>query len=88
MSDTLTTAQKARILVDGANPATGAIFSTDPSGVVTIDAPDVDGNVFVHGDNAGSVAIRVDQGGQNGTDDVTVTDAPLAVTLDTPVADV
>jgi hypothetical protein len=85
VADSLTNAEKARILVDGENPETGAIFSTDPSGVVSIDDPDGDGNVYLHGVTTGDVLLTVTEGTRSGSETVTVTDAPLVVTLDTPI---
>lgn len=78
------TAQKARLLVDGANPAPDAVITSNRDGVVQIDPADGDGNVFVEGLAAADVTITVVQGGRSGSDDITVTDAPLAISLDIP----
>lgn len=85
MADTLSDAQKARVLVNGANPSADAVIISSSNANLTVDAADADGNVFVRGVAAGNVQVIVTEGALSGFDDITVTDAPLVVTLDTPV---
>lgn len=91
MADTLDTATPRRLLVDGRNPfADEAISVSDPA-VLSVAAPDDQGNVFVTGVADGTATITVEPGAEDinrsaGSDDITVTTfvppTPLAVTLE------
>lgn len=79
----MTNAERAQVLVDGdALP--------DQSSVITFSEPNiaglaaVDGNIYVTGLAAGETEMTVSKGGRSGSVTVTVTEAPLIVTLGTP----
>ena len=81
---TLTNAEKALILVDGESvtPEDAAVSST--ANVIASTPVGADGFVYVQGNLAGVATINVTKDGRSGSVEVTVTDAPLAVTLGTP----
>jgi hypothetical protein len=86
MGEAINVGERRPLLVDGANPLAGAIVSPNPSGLVTVDAPDVDGVVVVTAIAAGTLDITVDQAGRQGTDSgITITAVPLVVTLGDPI---
>ena len=81
MSDTLTTAEKAPLLADGVQ------VNVDQA-TVTVSAPGVleivnegGGMGWVYGRVAGLVFVSVTEGTRTGSDEITVTDAPIIVTL-------
>ena len=84
MADTLTTAQQAPLLADG-NPVhiNDATITFDPDGVAAI-VSDSLGNAFVRASAAGTTTVAVVLGNRSGSDVVTVTEQPLAITLGTP----
>lgn len=91
MSDTLDTATPRRLLVDGRDPTTDEAISVSDPNILSVGAPDANGQVFVSGLADGSATISVDPGAgdtnrSTGTDDITVTTfvppTPLTVTLE------
>jgi hypothetical protein len=76
--------QKARVLVDGANPEAGAEFGS-ATGAVTFSVPDVDGAVFSIAAHAGKrLDITIETRSDGGANvDITPRDH-LKVELDTP----
>lgn len=88
MSDTLETAIPRKLLVDGRTPsADEAITVSDPS-ILSVAAPDANGDVFVTALAAGEATVSVapgaaDAGRSEGSDDITATVSltPLEVTL-------
>ncbi len=81
MADTLSGVSK-KLLVNGANPAADAVITVDRDGVVVIAAADASGVVVVSPVGIADVTITVAQGGETGTDTVTVDSLPaLTVTL-------
>lgn len=80
MADSLALGQKAPILIDGANPPAGTVFTAD-SGIVTAEPADADGVVFLLALGTGVVTLNASEGGRSGSDVITVTDAPLVVSL-------
>ena len=79
----MTNAERAQVLVDG-DPlpdASSTITFTEPN-VVGLIA--VDGNIYVEGIGAGVTEMTVTKAGRSGSLTVTVTEAPLVVTLGTP----
>ncbi len=90
MADTLETTTPRRLLVDGRDPfADEAITVSDPA-ILSVAAPDANGQVFVTGIADGTATITVAPGSEDanrtaGTDDVTVTTpvppTPLVVSL-------
>jgi len=92
MSDTIdTTAAPRRLLVDGRDPFADETIDINDSSVLSVSAPDANGQVFVTGLADGVATITVSPGAEDvnrtaGTDDVTVTTAvpptPLVVTLE------
>lgn len=84
---TLTTAQKAAVSVtDYAGnpvPLSGVVITTDASGCLGWAAPN--GQLEVLGQSAGTGTLTVTYGSASGALTVDVTDAPLVVTMGTPV---
>ena len=84
MADTLTTAQKAPLLVDGNPIRYGAItWSVDQTGIINVTVCGNSGTL-VFGLAEGTVTLTVSEGNRTGADVITVTGAPLAVTLGSP----
>ena len=80
---TLTTAQKAPLIVHDANGT--EIDANHRTSIVTGTAVQIDtAGVFVVGITPGTATITVSSGGSTGELEVTVVAAPLAVTLGTP----
>jgi Flp pilus assembly secretin CpaC len=79
----MTNAERAQVLVDGAPlpDASSTITFSEPNiaGLVA-----VDGNIYVTGLAAGETELTVQKAGRSGSVLVTVTEAPLIVTLGTP----
>lgn len=72
---------KAPLLVDGANPDALATFDYDGARLA-VGPAEPDGTVFVVGlEPVTDTMITVHQGGRTGSIHITVTDAPLVVTL-------
>lgn len=92
MADTIdTTAAPRRLLVDGRDPFADETIDINDSSVLSVSAPDENGQVFVTGLSDGVATITVSPGSEDvnrtaGTDDVTVTTtvppSPLVVTLE------
>jgi len=91
MSDTLDTATPRRLLVDGRDPSSDEAITVSDPAILSVAAPDANGQVFVTGLSDGSATITVDPGAadvnrSSGSDDITVTTfvppTPLAVTLE------
>ena len=81
MSDTLTTAEKAPLLADGVQVNVDqATIVADPAGVIEI-VNEGGGMGWVYGRTAGVVVVSVTEGTRTGSDEITVTDAPIIVTL-------
>lgn len=79
----MTNAERAQVLVDGDPLPDGSstITFTEPNiaGLVAIE-----GNIYVTGLAAGETEMTVEKAGRSGSLTVTVTEAPLVVTLGTP----
>ena len=91
MSDTLDTATPRRLLVDGRDPSADEAISVSDDTILSVAAPDGNGQVFVTGLADGTATITVNPGAADtsrsaGSDDITVTTfvapTPLAVTLE------
>lgn len=82
-SNSPNTAQKARLLVDGNDPDPSAIITVSPDGIAHVDVSAAP-QIFIVADAAGDATIDVHQLGREGTDDISVADAPLAISLDVP----
>lgn len=83
----LTTAQKAPLLVDGEElvAGTASIFSSDHSVATPQNINTEDGLlVYVVAVGEGTADITVEKDGRSGGVSVTVTEAPLDVSLGTP----
>ena len=91
MSDTLDTATPRRLLVDARDPAADEAITVSDDTILSVAAPDGNGQVFVTGLADGSATITVAPGAADvnrtdGSDDITVSTTvpatPLAVTLE------
>jgi alpha-beta hydrolase superfamily lysophospholipase len=83
---TLTTAEKAPLLLEGSPVTQGQIGSSDPA-VASIVMQTVEGGpaeCYVVGQSAGACIVTLSLDGQIGSLEVTVTEAPLDITLGTP----
>lgn len=85
MSD-LTTAQRAPILVDGsALPSGNSVTSSDSAVVTPANVTTPEGSkVYAVANAPGTAVITVTVGGRSGTLAVSVTEAPLTITLGAP----
>ncbi len=86
MGSELTATQKARIDADGAplNGNLGTITSDDET-ILTVHV-DGEGNYEVIGHAAGTTDIHATIGSRSGSLTITVTDSPIVLDLETPVA--
>ena len=92
MADSMDTAgAPRRLLVDGRAPFADEAISTSADGIISVAAPDANGDVFVSAVADGFVTITVAPSAEDvnrsaGSDDITVatfvTPTPLAVTLE------
>jgi hypothetical protein len=91
MADTLDTATPRKLLVDGRQPTADEAITVSDDTILSVAAPDANGDVFVTGTADGTATITVAPGAADtnrtdGSDDITVTTAvaptPLAVTLE------
>jgi hypothetical protein len=76
----LTTAEKAPILIDGEHVNADTPMSSTDESVVSIGG-DTAGKAYAIANAAGSSTILAAYGGRSGSLDVTVTAAPLVITL-------
>lgn len=88
MGNTLTTAEKAELLVTQAGASVYPATVVDsPTGIVAFavvtDTAGVN-HFYVEGVAVGTTTLTATYGGSTGTLDVTVTEAPLTLTLGTP----
>ncbi len=90
MADTIDTGSSKKLLVDGRNPFADEVISVSDGSVLSVAAPDADGNVLVTALADGTATITVSPGSEDtnrtaGSDDVTastpVLPTPLEVTL-------
>lgn len=89
MADTIDpTAAPRRLLVDGRDPFADEAISVSDDTILTVAAPDANGQVFVTGLADGTATVTVAPGSEDtnrtaGSDDITVaTPTPLVVTLE------
>lgn len=92
MSDTIdTTAAPRKLLVNGRSPFADEVISVSDPTILSVAAPDANGDVFVTGLADGTAIITVEPGSEDtnssaGSDDITVTTpvppTPLVVTLE------
>lgn len=78
---TLTTAQKAPVLVDNAGIGSDYTVTSSDEAILAVLGGDPQ---YVAGETAGDATITVTKGARTGVIDVTVTDEPLAVSLGAP----
>ena len=91
MSDTLDTATPRRLLVDGRDPFADEAITVSDDTILSVAAPDANGQTFVTGVADGQATITVSPGAEavnrsEGSDDIVVSTfvppTPLAVTLE------